>query len=202
MENKKNNKGIIVLLGVVVVILSILCVLFATGTISFKSNDVGNTNENFENNKIEENYIEKSALLDKTKIEKYKNGDGTYGTQKSFVETNYNTHLNLIGEVKVCYQSDCHKITNLNNVVDMLKWTVAGAGEAQKVLFLLDNGDLYSYAYEDYSNNNFEAKKIEGISNVDRIIDFSYSGKEKGGNWGAIAITKNNEYIEIYRESI
>ena len=48
MENQKNNKGVIALLIVIIVILSALCVLFATGTISFKSNDVDNneTNEN------------------------------------------------------------------------------------------------------------------------------------------------------------
>lgn len=166
--------------------------------------DEGNkSNENYnekENNKTNEN---DSALLDKNKIDKYKNNDGTYGTQKSLVEANYNIHLNLIGDVNFCYQSDCHKISNLSNVVDMLKWTVSGGGEEnQKVLFLLDNGDLYTYNYKDFSNKKYVANKIKNISDVDRIIEFSYSDTEKGGNWGAIAITKNNEYIEIYRESI
>ena len=48
MDNQKNNKGVIALLIVISVILSALCVLFATGTISFNSNDVDNndTNEN------------------------------------------------------------------------------------------------------------------------------------------------------------
>ena len=188
----KNNKRIITLLIIIITILSTLCILFATGTINLKSDNPDN----------KENNINKSNLLDREKIEKYKNGDGTYGIQKSFIETDYNTRLSLIGDVLVCYQSDCHKITNLNNVVDMLKWTIAGSGEAQKVLFLLDNGDLYNYAYENFNNNIFEATKIEDISNVERIIEFSYSGKGKGGNWGAIAITNNNEYIEIYRESI
>jgi hypothetical protein len=204
----KNNKGLVIItiiLGVLVLGLGVYItydkILKEEPNVENDNNSNTNDTINKENTSTEQN-TKKSTLLDKTKIEKYKNGDGSYGTQKSFVETNYNTHLSLIGEVKVCYQSDCHKITNLNNVVDMLKWTVAGAGEAQKVLFLLDNGDLYSYAYEDYNNKNFEAKKIEGISNVDRIVEFSYSGKGKGGNWGAIAITKNNEYIEVYRESI
>ena len=42
MEQKNNNKGVIALLVVIIVILLALVVLFATGTISFKSNETGN----------------------------------------------------------------------------------------------------------------------------------------------------------------
>lgn len=44
MENQKNNKRVIALLVVIIIILASLCVLFATGTISFKSNDNKDTN--------------------------------------------------------------------------------------------------------------------------------------------------------------
>ena len=49
---EKNNKTVIVLLIVIIAILSALCVLFATGTISFKSNDteVNNPNQSTDNN--------------------------------------------------------------------------------------------------------------------------------------------------------
>ena len=54
MENQKNNKGVIALLIVIIVILSALCVLLATGTISFNSNKVNendiNNSENADNN--------------------------------------------------------------------------------------------------------------------------------------------------------
>ena len=59
MENQKNNKGVIALLFVIIIILSALCVLFATGTISLKPNDVDNnelnqdTNENNNKNDFE-----------------------------------------------------------------------------------------------------------------------------------------------------
>lgn len=48
MENQKNNKGVNSILVVIIVILSALCVLFATDTISFNSNkiDANNTQEN------------------------------------------------------------------------------------------------------------------------------------------------------------
>jgi len=46
VENQRNNKRIIVLLIVIIVILSALCILLATGTISFKSNDVDANKQN------------------------------------------------------------------------------------------------------------------------------------------------------------
>ena len=53
MENQKNNKGVIALLIVIIVILSTLCILFATGTISFNSNKANENdiNENVNNNR-------------------------------------------------------------------------------------------------------------------------------------------------------
>lgn len=45
MENQKNNKGVIALLVVIIVILSALCILFATGTINLKSNAANNNNQ-------------------------------------------------------------------------------------------------------------------------------------------------------------
>ena len=68
MEKEKNNNGVIILLTVIIVILAVLCVLFATDTISFNSNTVNNntqsnsnineaknTNENSSNSQNSEN---------------------------------------------------------------------------------------------------------------------------------------------------
>jgi hypothetical protein len=57
VENKINNKGVIALLIVIIIILSALCVLFATGTISFKSDKVNDNevNENVNDTNNEEN---------------------------------------------------------------------------------------------------------------------------------------------------
>lgn len=51
MEKQKNNKTVIILLIIIIAILSALCVLFATGTISFKSNDTEVNNPNQSANK-------------------------------------------------------------------------------------------------------------------------------------------------------
>lgn len=190
MENKN------IILKVLVIILSATVLIlggYIIKELTFNKDINDNTNET------------ESMLLDKIEIEKYKNPTGTYGYQKRISSVGeFIVTLDLAGEVTVCKTvSDCHKLTNITTVVDMLEWTVAGIEDYQKVLFLLDNGDLYSYEYKNFNNNIFEATKIENITNVKRIVSFTYSGRENaGGYWGVIAITKNNDYIEVFRESI
>ena len=53
MERKNNNKIIIVILLIIIFILTALCILFATGTISFKNNK--DIQENINNNTNQDN---------------------------------------------------------------------------------------------------------------------------------------------------
>ena len=57
MEQEKNKNGVNLLLIFIIVILAVLCVLFATGTISLKSNEVtdGSGNQTSENTNTEDN---------------------------------------------------------------------------------------------------------------------------------------------------
>ena len=43
---KKSNKGIIILMSIIIVILAVLCVLFATDTIKFNSKVINNSDQN------------------------------------------------------------------------------------------------------------------------------------------------------------
>ena len=52
---KKSNKGIMILMGVIIVILAVLCVLFATNTITFNHKKIKNEIENQENTSTKEN---------------------------------------------------------------------------------------------------------------------------------------------------
>ena len=65
MEKEKNNKRLIIVLSILVLLLAVLCVLFATGTISLKSRETSNdiNNQVLENNNNENNSI-KSKLVD------------------------------------------------------------------------------------------------------------------------------------------
>ena len=44
--SKKSNKGIIILMGVIILILVVLCILFATNTITFNHKEIKNEIEN------------------------------------------------------------------------------------------------------------------------------------------------------------
>ena len=48
-----DNKGIIILMGVIIIILVVLCVLFATNTITFNSKVIKSSNQNNVNDKSE-----------------------------------------------------------------------------------------------------------------------------------------------------
>ena len=52
---KKSNKGIIILMSIIIVILAVLCVLFATNTITFNHKEIKNEIENQENTSTKEN---------------------------------------------------------------------------------------------------------------------------------------------------
>lgn len=52
---KKNNKIVIILMGVIILILVVLCVLFATNTITFNHQKIKNEIENQENTSTKEN---------------------------------------------------------------------------------------------------------------------------------------------------
>ena len=65
MEQGKNKNGIIALLVVLVIILAVLCVLFATGTISFKNNEIDNTkNINQQINEIDNMKNDNQNIID------------------------------------------------------------------------------------------------------------------------------------------
>ena len=53
---KKSNKGIMILMGIIIVILAVLCILFATNTITFNHQKIKNEIENQENTSTKENF--------------------------------------------------------------------------------------------------------------------------------------------------
>ena len=150
-----------------------------------------------------EDVRETSKVLDLSKLSNYKNYDDSYGELKNFYDGVYSISLSLDGKVKVCKESDCNYLTNLNNVVDMVKMEFVGVEEEQQYYFLLDNGEVYNYGLININDGMFEGIKIESIENVDRLINYTYGKRQYAGKvWGIIAITKDGEYIELSRGSV
>ena len=105
MEQEKNNKGVIALLVVIIVILLALVILLATGTISFKSNEITNEDKNVDNwNSV---VTVKSFEIDSAKVVNAPNYhmavDG-----KFVLEGNYDDYLN-VAFYGYCFDVDNNK---------------------------------------------------------------------------------------------
>ena len=92
MEQEKNNKGIIVLLTILVVVLAVLCVLFATGTISFKSNDLNSNQQANEDSQINTNNDNATSAIQTKLIDNIRcqNSNETFNGISVNVETTNN----------------------------------------------------------------------------------------------------------------
>ena len=150
MENQKNNKGVIALLIVIIVILSTLCVLFATGTISFKSNDVANneTNENINDDNNVENNDENNSIINDTKEET---------TDKYFYDVK-DLNVKALPEYQVF--GDISKNKNVVETVDF-------GFEKDYSAYLDLSGNVTVQKYSKSENE----KGITGNLNVNGIID-------------------------------
>ena len=69
MKKQNDNKGVITFLVVIVVILSVLCVLFATDVISFKSNIENSDQEATENHETEVNNSNNTVVINKNSLD-------------------------------------------------------------------------------------------------------------------------------------
>jgi len=130
VEKQNNNKGVIALLIVIIVILLALCILFATGTISFNSNKMNNndTNENVNNNNQtnEDNNIEDNTLSNNDVFKKL------VGTYKK------TTHSDACGD------SETTLTIRNNGTADIyIDDACAGESRATNAIFSINEKQIY-----------------------------------------------------------
>lgn len=128
MENQNNNKGVIALLVVIIVILAVLCVLFATGTISFAK---GSTNNNEQTNQNEQTNTANNGTTNDSNVIQTKLVD-------NLVCNNSETTFNGI-TVKL-EQKDNNGVCKVNS------FTVNGKD-------IMNDVSLWVNSYEIYDNN-------------------------------------------------
>ena len=68
MEQQNNNKSLIAVLIIIIVILAVLCILFATNTISFNSNSVDNGNNQSNGSVIENSNTSNDNTTDNSQV--------------------------------------------------------------------------------------------------------------------------------------
>lgn len=149
MESQKNNKGAIILLIAISVVLLVLCVLFAAGTISFNSNKVNNNNQN--ENVIDNNQTNQE---ENNTTNSYNFGDEVILTQLS------NINFSSIGFP--------------DESGDFSKWKVLKDESEYITLYYTGDELLYAKADKDYTISRYNERKVLFTSNG---IDFGSDGE-------------------------
>lgn len=148
MENKNSSKGFIALLIVIIILLSALCVLFVTGTISFKSETVNNTS----NSQSTESTDNSSTIVNNTQERNYEEGYDSYLKFKVDNESKTNNCNNISANNYYSY-TESYVIIVTNLVINNNNYTFRYAT------------DFDNKAIKVYLNDSvvFEGKKSDSL---------------------------------------
>lgn len=182
MKNKK-------ILGVIGILLSLVLVMLTGLFIYFQVGDI----------------YKDTRVMDLSKLDDYKDFDGTYASMKNIVYNDYETdkiyklNMGFDGKVYVGNFGNKKYITNVENVIDIVSFNNGIGGiEVQQCYILTSSGEVYVYNITDLVNEKYEATKMDDLSNVDRLINFTVGAtRNASAAWGMMAVTKEGEYITI-----
>lgn len=118
MKNQKSNKLVITLLVVIIAILSVLCILFATGTISFNSNKVENNNlTEDETDKGTDNNLQNSVITSEDIKEIFNVAYNYYELPEVYCGNTDNKIVQIDGKDRVAST----EFTTYNEMLNLLK---------------------------------------------------------------------------------
>ena len=91
-------------------------------------------------------------------------------------------------------------ITNVSNVIDIVGFQSESLSPEDSACYILTNeGKVYRYSIGDYLNNVYEAKLVESVTNVKRIISYTVaSSADASSNLGIMVILENGEYVKLF----
>lgn len=122
-------------------------------------------------------------------------------TVESFmVGKGYYASLDLNGKVTIVKYGDensTNGVLNVENVIDILLFERPAFDSEQYLYLLTDSGDVYSYKFGESDNNNYNATKVDNVSNVKKMFISRYNKQNAGGSWALFVINGNNESIMI-----
>ena len=112
----------------------------------------------------------------------------------------YYVSLDLNGKVSIVKYGDensTNGVLNVENVIDILLFERPAFDSEQYLYLLTDNGDVYSYKFGESDNNNYNATKVDNVSNINKMFISRYNKQNAGGSWALFVINGNNESIMI-----
>ena len=162
MENQNNNKGVIILLIVIIVILLTLCVLFATGTISFNSNKVNNNDTN--ENVADDNIINDDNVLSNVCTAE------NYDKLEILSMENKTESIGSIGGSMVGYNA-ITTVTKEHNYTSTPEDEELYATDMLGTLYVLYKNKLYYTSQKDIISKYCNADSTKLICNYSKISD-------------------------------
>lgn len=213
--SKEKNKGLVVW----VIILSLLVVGLSGYLVYDKTlkddtnngNDV-NKEENKDNNEVDNEQSNSLEMLNLDKLGSYKNYDGTYGDLENIIfsdienEKKYYVYLSLDGKVRIADLTNGKGSKNIeiNDVVDIISHTAEPSWLSGQYCYMLTkSGDVYYYKLDKVLNNDYSVAKVDNVSSVKRLINVRWGPiQNAGGSWALVAITENDEYINLGTASV
>ena len=196
---KDNKFGVVLITATILVLLfgGILFIFNKQGYLSFSGketkviNDVDNT--------VLDKSKENCNVMDLSKLNNFKNYDGTYGTIESLREIpedrayDYDVSLTLDGFVKVYNfnNGNSHKI-NISDVIQI------SSSDAEKIYMLDKNSQVYVYDLTNFAKGDYNATKVDNANNVVRIFSINYAPiKDAGGASSTIGIKQDGSYVSL-----
>lgn len=154
-----------------------------------KGNDVSNIEyREIEINKI--NYTEYKNDLNQYEDIRVEENDDNKLLQYSI----WNSEVKLTSDGKVQIVEEGKTAVQLSNISNG-KAIQGGDGY---FYILLNNGDVYYYESARYSDGNYTAVKVKGISDISKFVESSYCSKEEQLCANAMGVVdKNDMYIEL-----
>lgn len=116
------------------------------------------------------------------------------------VGKSYYASLDLNGKVNIVKygaENSTNGDLNVENVIDILLFERPAFDSEQYLYLLTVNGNVYSYKFSDADNNNYNATKVENVSNINKMFVSKYNKQNAGGSWALFVINGNNESIMI-----
>lgn len=168
-----NSRGIITLLTIIIIVLGVFCILFATDTITFKlSNDLN------------------EIIVSEEELNKF--GKSDYNIIKSETIGSTSVNLDINGKININFTNS---ISNLSNVKDIILFNRA---VPSSILYILTNdGNIFSYDISNIETNNYNATKINEYSDINKIIIYRTRKANAGGCDYIILIDNNGEYYKL-----
>ncbi len=183
-----NNKLIVILMGIIIVILGALCVLFATGTISFNSKDSNSKENETVKEEEKENLPEWVSYILKQDITEISYYEGVASTDAS-------TGNNICSPVKTMTKDQLKKVLLKMSKTSIKKHTIGGMGgpcyEGIKIVY--GNKILRIYLGTIVLNDENDKDVIDLLEKENYILDNTNTSETF--NW-AYTFEWNKEYIE------